>query len=198
MLLIIDLLHQHFRPSKTTLISGENTPIYCYWPPAMQRIRDYNPDIKIVLILRNPIHRAFSHWNMQRKRNLDSRDFLEAVEQERQLAVRGLPVPAGHAYIARGLYSQQLARIFQHFPRGQVHVIRFEKWRADPHVTMERVFRFLCVDSLPHLPHRELNKSAYEREMTQREQKMVSELFADDIPKVELLLGWDCSSWRED
>lgn len=192
-----DLLHRHFKPNKSALISGETTPIYCYWPPAMQRIHDYNPDIKIILILRNPIHRAFSHWNMQRKRNLDSRDFLEAVEQERQLAVQSLPVPTGQAYVARGLYSQQLERIFQYFPRGQVHVIRFEEWRVDPHATMERVFQFLCVDSLPRLPHRELNKIAYDREMTKREEKIVGELFAEDIPKVEALLGWDCSDWRE-
>ena len=61
-------LHEMFRPARPGSIAGENTPIYLYWRPALPRIRDYNPAMKFIVILRNPIERAFSQWNMQRTR----------------------------------------------------------------------------------------------------------------------------------
>src|SRR5260370_346019 len=79
-----ELLHRHFRKRPVRLlpvrsanrtdssrgelgpIVGELTPSYLYWKPAMERIRNYNPQIKLIILLRNPIDRAFAHWNMQR------------------------------------------------------------------------------------------------------------------------------------
>ncbi|PYL86919.1 MAG: sulfotransferase, partial [Verrucomicrobia bacterium] len=51
-------LYEMFRPARPGSIAGENTPIYLYWRPALPRIRDYNPAMKFIIILRNPIERA--------------------------------------------------------------------------------------------------------------------------------------------
>src|SRR6266481_6208185 len=72
-------LYEMFRPARPGSIAGENTPIYLYWRPALPRIRDYNPAMKFIVILRNPIERAFSQWNMQRTRGIEPFDFLDAV-----------------------------------------------------------------------------------------------------------------------
>src|SRR5438045_2323453 len=53
-------LYEMFRPARSGSIAGENSPIYLYWRPALPRIRDYNPAMKFIVILRNPIERAFS------------------------------------------------------------------------------------------------------------------------------------------
>src|SRR5438067_7110090 len=63
-------LHKMFRSGRRSMIAGENTPNYLYARPAMARIRDYNPAIKLIAIWRNPIERAFSQWNMQRQRGI--------------------------------------------------------------------------------------------------------------------------------
>ncbi len=60
------LLHRHFPPVTASTIAGECTPSYLYWKPAAERISKYNPDIKVLVLLRNPVDRAFAHWNMQR------------------------------------------------------------------------------------------------------------------------------------
>lgn len=60
--------HQHFGPFVEGKVIGESTPIYMYWYDAPRRIWEYNPKMKFVLVLRNPIERAFSHWNMERKK----------------------------------------------------------------------------------------------------------------------------------
>ena len=93
----------------------------------MQRIHDYNPSIKLIILLRNPIDRAFSHWNMQRDRKLDSLDFLDAVKQEENRAREVYPLQLRkYSYVERGFYSEQMERTFRFFPRDRVLVIKFD------------------------------------------------------------------------
>ncbi len=71
---------------------GEATPIYTYWYSAPQRIWQYNPAMKWIIILRNPIDRAYSHWNMERNRNADSIAFSEAIRTEEIRCRSALPL----------------------------------------------------------------------------------------------------------
>src|SRR5215831_21157504 len=57
-------LHKHYPPLPPSMIAGDCTPSYLYHEPAMQRIWNYNPKIKLLILLRNPVERAFAHWNM--------------------------------------------------------------------------------------------------------------------------------------
>src|ERR1051325_3115799 len=61
-----ELLHRHYASTEKSQLAGDCTPIYLYWKPAMERIWKYKPTIKLLILLRNPIDRAFAHWNMQR------------------------------------------------------------------------------------------------------------------------------------
>ena len=53
-----------------------------YWNDSIKRIYNYNPEIKLIMILRNPITRAFSHWNMEFDRLKEQNDFFEAIQKE--------------------------------------------------------------------------------------------------------------------
>src|SRR5438045_130126 len=119
-----DVLHRDVAVTAQTLVTGTCTPVYTYWKPAMQRIHDYNPSIKLIILLRNPIDRAFSHWNMQRDRKLDSLDFLEAVKQEENRAREVYPLQLRKFwYVESGSYSEQMARLFKFLPRDHVLVV---------------------------------------------------------------------------
>lgn len=72
------IYHRHFK-NKSGCIFGEATPIYMYWNPAIKRIKDYNPDMKLIFILRNPIERAYSHYIMEYKRDAETLSFSEAI-----------------------------------------------------------------------------------------------------------------------
>src|SRR6266850_3730468 len=76
------ILHEGIKLKRRSLIVGSCTPIYTYWKPAMERIRIYHPGIKLIILLRNPIDRAFSHWNMNRDRQREKMGFLEAIAAE--------------------------------------------------------------------------------------------------------------------
>ena len=76
-----EVYHKYFT-NDNSKIKGESTPIYMYWSLAMKQIYEYNPQIKIIAVLRNPIERAFSHWNKERNNKKETADFSTAIRQE--------------------------------------------------------------------------------------------------------------------
>jgi Sulfotransferase domain len=202
-----EMLHRHFRPtgSPTRLpfamarqaITGESTPSYLYWRPAMERIWNYNPKIKLVFLLRNPIDRAFAHWNMQRFKGREPLDFMEALKEEKKRIAQPLSLDSRRfAYIDRGFYSEQLERVFKFFPREQVRAIKFEDFQRKKQQAMNSIFQFLGVDPLPKVRDKDRNVVPYEREMTAEERRYLYAVFGWDISKLEEMLGWDCSDWK--
>src|SRR5437016_12145584 len=192
-----ELLHKHFLPVTPSTIAGECTPIYIYWKPAIERIWKYNPKIKLLIILRNPIDRAFAHWNMQRFRRREPLDFLEAVKEENKRAKEVEPLQSRrYSYVDRGFYAEQLERVFQFFPRKQVNIIKFEELRDRTQETLDAIFRFVGAKPLASLRDKDRNVVPYERAMTAEERTHLYELFAEDIAKLEQMLGWDCSDWK--
>src|SRR5438094_5875083 len=142
-------LHKHYRPLGLSTIAGDCTPSYIYHEPAAERIWKYNPKIKLLIILRNPVDRAFAHWNMQRFKGREPLDFLQAVEQEKSRAREAAPLQSRrYSYVGRGLYAGQIERVFQFFPRKQVKIIKFENFRDKNRKTLDEIFRFLGVKPL--------------------------------------------------
>ena len=192
-----ELLHRHFGPIATSAITGEVTPSYLYWKPAMERIRNYNPRMKLVILLRNPIDRAFAHWNMQRFKDREPLDFLPAVKEEPRRISQPLSIESRRfAYIDRGFYSGQLERVFNFFPREQVKIMKFEDFRDRKQETLDRIFDFLGVKRLRVSRDRDRNVVPYERGLASEERKYLLEVFSAEITKLERVLGWDLSDWR--
>ena len=192
-----ELLHEHFPPVTPSTIAGECTPIYIYWKPTIERIWKYNPKIKLLIILRNPIDRAFAHWNMQRFRRREPLDFLEAVKEEKKRAKEVEPLQSRrYSYVDRGFYAEQLERVFKFFPREQTKIVKFDEFRDKKPETLDSIFRFLNVNPVFSSRDKDRNIVPYEREMTVEEGKHLYKIFADAIAKLEQMLGWDCSDWN--
>src|SRR5436309_9852378 len=192
-----ELLHQHFPPMPASTIAGECTPIYIYWKPAIERIWKYNPKIRLLVILRNPVDRAFAHWNMQRFKGREPLDFFDAVREEQGRIAGAPPVEARRfAYVDRGFYGRQLERLFKFFPREQVKVVKFEEFKEKQRETLASIFSFLGLEPLRSVRNKDRNVVPYKRVMNWEERVFLYNLFADDIAKVEHMLGWDCPGWR--
>jgi hypothetical protein len=189
-------LHKMFRPARPHSIAGENTPNYLYWQPALPRIRAYNPAIKLIILLRNPIDRAFSQWNMQRARGLDPLDFLDAIRAEPERLARLPPEQSRKlAYVDRGRYRSQIDRALSLFPREQLLILKYEEFRARQRELVDKVFQFL---RLPPITFRliEAHDIPYQRKIRDEERDFVFSMIKDDIAQLERILGWDCSHWR--
>jgi len=128
---------------------GEATPIYCYWPNALERVRAYNPDIKLILIFRDPIQRAWSHWKMEYARGKETEPFGWCIREGRARMAEAQPYPGFHrvySYVERGYYGRQLARALALFPREQLLMLRSEELRSDPTGTIGAICAFLGVE----------------------------------------------------
>ena len=192
-----NIYHEYFSPSPSGVLLGEATPIYMYWTESPKRIHAYNPAIKIIVMLRNPIYRAFSHWNMERDRGADSLSFWEAITTETQRCQQAHPYQHRvFSYIDRGFYSRQLERLWSYFPKEQTLILRQEEFKETPLPVFNKVCDFLGVERFVELHKRDVHSRPYSTSMSPREWDYLNDIFGSEITRLEALLGWDCSSWR--
>ena len=135
-----------FDPAAAGALRGESTPLYLYDPAAMTRIKDLIPDVKLIVILRDPVERAHSNWTHLWSAGLEPiGDFVRACAEEEQR------IAAGWAsfwhYKGLGRYGEQLARAFTLFPREQVLVLRYRLLIDEPAATLDKICAFLGVET---------------------------------------------------
>src|SRR5436190_14197633 len=135
-------------------ISGEASPYYMFHPLAPARIAAAIPEARLIVVLRNPVDRAWSHYHNERRLGAEPLSFEEAIgceaerlagQAEQMVADPGFQSFAWrhHSYLARGRYAEQLDRLYELFPPDQVLVIQSESLRADPNRALEALWRFL-------------------------------------------------------
>lgn len=136
------------------VVTGESSPYYLFHPWVPQRLRAALPSAKLIVLLRNPVDRAFSHYQLMRKKGRETLTFADAIaaEPERLHAHAEAmerdphhhsPAHFDHSYLARGVYADQLQRWLEAFPREQLHVIKSEDLYRDPQVICTETLRFL-------------------------------------------------------
>ena len=111
--------------------TGEASPSYLFHPRAAERAASLVPDIKLIVLLRDPVDRAYSHWAHQVRAGRERLEFVEAIdaEPERLRASDPDDPESTHrhfSYVARGMYADQLERWYDVFARDQVLVLRAE------------------------------------------------------------------------
>ncbi len=124
---------------------GESTPLYLADPDALARIHAEVPDARLIVVLRDPVDRAYSNWAHLWADGLEPiGDFIGACADEPRRREAGW-APFWR-YLETGLYGAQLQHLFALFPRDQVHIIRYLSLVDDPQATLDAVARFLGVD----------------------------------------------------
>jgi hypothetical protein len=135
-------------------ITLDATPYYLVHPLVPQRAAQLLPDVKLIALLRNPIERAYSHYQHEVRDGREPLSFVEAIDREAErLAgeeerLRNEPGYYSwnhhrYSYTHRGLYIEQLRRWLQHFPRSQLLVLQSEFMYRQPAEATARVHRFL-------------------------------------------------------
>jgi Sulfotransferase domain len=156
--------HYFNRTHNQPLITGEASPYYIFHPLAPQRIAQTLPEVKLIVLLRNPIDRAYSHYQMNIRNGLEALSFEEATakEEDRLRGEREKIVAAEayqsfnhrkYSYLSRGIYVDQLKIWLNLFPREQFLILKSEDFYANSSATLEQVFSFLS------LPNREVKTS---------------------------------------
>ncbi len=149
-----------FRHCPEAAVRGEATPIYLFFPEVAVQLKRYNPDLKLIVLLRNAAERAVSNYYMQRARGKEKAPlWLALLAEPWRLRRCANPRDWGSAtrvfsYRARGLYSLQLRNLHRHFPRHQVLIVRSRDLQQDHEAVLRRVFAFLGVAENVDMPRR--------------------------------------------
>ena len=149
-----DWYRAHFPRGRTRRVAFEASPYYLAHPLAPARVAAFDPAMKLLAILRDPVERALSHHAHETARGHETLPFGEALAaEEERLAgsAQALHSPPyyyhfghhHHSYLGRGCYADQLAAWLAHFPRANLLVLRTEDLAADPAGTLARVLAFL-------------------------------------------------------
>ncbi|MEL6930371.1 MAG: sulfotransferase, partial [Cyanobacteria bacterium J06600_6] len=133
-----------FAAADTEKALGEASWSSFYYPAAVERIRQYCPRMKFILLLRNPIERAFSHYSYLRQYDKEPlADFEAAIACESQrIAVNYW---ADWHYLQLGFYSRAIIRYQQVFAKSQFKIVLYEDFIQDTPQVLAEIFEFLGV-----------------------------------------------------
>lgn len=168
-----DFYHLHFpiTDNYKDKLSFEASPHYIFSQKAAKRIYEYNPKMKLIAVLRNPVARAFSAWNMYKKRfkvgklwfenwikgcdgdaginlwgprNLEKFDSFDfAVKEELMALKKGQFLEA--PLLLHGQYVEQIKRYFSFFKQEQVLLLENKRFKSSTVETLKEVENFLCI-----------------------------------------------------
>ena len=136
---------QLFRDVKGEKAIGEVSNSYLYLPNTAATIHKVLPEVKIVMILRNPVERLYSQYLMNLKLGkIIEKDLLKEIQHDQNKQVKGWGV--SHLYLEVGNYYEQVKKYYDTFPANQMKVILFDDFKKDAAGTMKDLFAFLGVD----------------------------------------------------
>ena len=177
---------------------GEGTPKTMFLKRCARRVYDYNPSMKLICILRDPVARAYSAWNMNHVRRMEERGFEELIAEEKDIIARqGLVQSGFNMYLSRGLYAVQIRNLLRLFPEEQLLFLRYDRYREDNLSVFREVCAFLGLDAgEADVATGEVNVYAYSSALDPEVERGLREWFRPDVEDLEALLGWDLRAWK--
>ncbi|HET6724737.1 MAG TPA: sulfotransferase domain-containing protein [Gammaproteobacteria bacterium] len=199
------------QPNKKLILTGEATPDYIFDPRAPERIAACLPNVKLIVLLRDPVARAYSHYHHSIKWKMERLSFAEAIEAEEE-RLRGeienmLADGAynnrhfrNHSYLARGVYADQLRRYYDVFDRNQILVIKSETFFQNTQAVFDRVTAFLELEPFVLEDKTPRNIGRYTDGLAETEPELAARLYAYFRPHNQALyrllgedMGWEAN-----
>ena len=155
-------------------ITYDVTPFYIYNEKVPIRIKKIIPNSKLILILRNPVDRAYSNYFITNQK----KKFEDVIIEEKEI-LKTIKEKNGEEYykfvhtslLARGFYAEQLERWYKIFPENQIFIVKSEDFAVKTNKIMNKIFNFLELEDFDIIDDTKKNKIRYEpmKEETRRE-----------------------------
>lgn len=178
---------------------GEATPEYLFHPRVPARVHAFGPGMRLIAVLRDPVDRAYSQYQMQVRKRGETRTFEELLDLEQVELPQELnridadpayvsPIGLRRSYVSRGRYAEQFERWLPLFPREQFLILTSEELSADPPSTVGRVTDFLGLPPWKTGEHRRWSAGSYEP-MAAETRESLARAFEPHNRRLEELLG---------
>jgi len=175
-------LQTYFSGVTNEKMAGEATPTYFLLPFVVERIKKFNPEMKIIFCLRNPVERAFSGWSMRMNNGTEDLPFRQALEENiKQRKTHSFIGEEGakewyadqkrnnrqddagfRTYIEGSMYAYNLKNYYAQFDPSQIKIIFLDSLKKDLHGTLKEIFTFLNVGNTYQIQNTE-QKNTYKK-----------------------------------
>lgn len=183
-------------------ITGEASPDYLGHPAAAERLAGVLPQAKLIVLLRDPIGRAVSHYHHALRGGWESRSIEEAFLCDESLQSPELdalehrgPAAFAHNYMARGYYADQLEWWFKRFDRSQFLVLQSETLFSNPNEVYEQALNFLALPSFQLREMEPYNAGRYRRYLSDELLQTLAAHYSEPNQRLYELLdtdfGWE-------
>ncbi|WP_216828243.1 sulfotransferase domain-containing protein [Alkalihalobacterium elongatum] len=140
-------------------ITGEATPNYLEHSHIPKKVFKLMPNVKLIVILRNPVDRVYSNYHYRIKRGLENLSFEQVISNEEKLIKKGKTTQARYLY--RGFYAEHLKEWMRYFPKEQFLILQSEEFFKDPSKNINQLISFLELPSSNIETSRKYNVGKY-------------------------------------
>jgi hypothetical protein len=193
--------HFPMRRNDSKFITGEGEPSYLPNPVAAERVLELVPDVKLIVMLRNPVERAYSHYQHRLTRNREQRSFEEVCATDKETLKDGwdnLPtgdyIRLGHShysYLPRGFYYEQLRNWLAVFPKDRFLIIKAEDFFAETQEGYDDVLAFLDLPEHRLEQRKRHNVGKYAKPMSDETRQDLADYFRPHNQQLYDLLDRD-------
>jgi hypothetical protein len=182
-------------------LTGEASPFYLYHPLVPDRVKKLTPDARFLVSLRNPIRRAFSHYQQSKESGRERLSFEAAIDAETDRlkgeVEKNREEPGAlnsrkmkhYSYVTRGHYAEQLEHWFERFPREQFLIFNSERLFRDTPATMARVWEFLGLPPYTEAEYPPYHVGGYTEKVAPETHARLREYYAPHNERLYALLG---------
>jgi hypothetical protein len=189
----------HFGREGEPGLNLDASPYYLFHPAVPPRMHALLPEAKLIVLLRDPVRRAYSHYWHERDKGRESLSFEDAIHAEpSRLGQDEVRLASGeleasrehqlHSYLARGRYAEQLERWYALYPRERVLVLRFEDFVREPLAGLNQTLAYLGLSPMTALDLEARNTRKYPP-MSDDTAARLREYYAPHNRRLEALLG---------
>ncbi len=190
-----DWYHAHFDFTQEGVLHGDKSPSYSLSKDVPARMHAYNPQARLIWILRNPVKRVVSNFHHAKKRDREAMSIEESLLQAEDLAATNSPA----AYLFRSQYERHLAMFEEYFDDDHHYIMIFEELLADPEQELQKLTAWLGVSSAAELEltHSNEGRSVIKRKFPVEPETVaqLDELLKPTVAAIEARLGRRIPSW---
>lgn len=176
--------------TRSQCLQGEKTPEYLFYKKCHSRMHQVVPHAKLIIVLRNPVDRAYSQWNHYNQiYETDSKAWgWEHTDFETALI-------KSKAVLKRGEYIDQIISLLEFFPREQIYIGVNEKLRKHPDNELAKIFAFLEVAPWP-LEFQDYHVLKYPCPMREETREILQTHFKPFNERLFNFLGYSIPEWE--
>lgn len=186
--------HKNFAVHSGTKALCDITPDYIFRKAAIKRVFNYNPNAVWVVLLRNPIDRAYSAWNMEVNRKTEDLSFEDALLSE----LNGNSKNRLHdrfQYLERSKYYPQLLNLWKYFPKSQCYIYSAESIWSQPQRTLNEMLTFLNINIINCQEYKHIHKGTYKYDLPLKARMILENHLHYELTELPAILGWNKNPW---